>query len=883
MVENGSLEKITTSFDTTEELIAELYARKGEVAPDYIEIAASGFFYLPKPGGINEDPLKIKDKVAIKKLQGTVKARIRPVKNTVKKTVNKKTYSDEYVTLAYRLIPVFDEITSKYEVDPKTFLISETQPTISTVKGATQIVNAIQLNQVSEKKIKEQNKKSTYQLSKSKEEKKKIDEGEEADIEKIFNDIIQATTTEKGEGIDAKTRYSDSMAKLMGKKSGRFAFIPPSAEDFMGLIYSFLGKGELGEKQKLFFETHLNAPYKRGVAALESAKQRIHEGYRLARKNNPEARKKLSKKVPGQPFTYDQAVRMYIWKNQGTDLSGIGLNEKEIADLVKIVESDKSISKFANDVSSIQGIDGQYPPPGEFWLTENIASDLNNAIDKIGRKKFLKEFIDNKKQIFSKDNLNKIEAIYGSNFRDALEDIMTRMETGSNRPSGSNKQVNRWLNWINGSVGAIMFLNMKSASLQLISFVNYLNWNDNNPLNAAATFANPKQFAADFAMIFKSDKLKQRRLGTKISVSESELSSVAEGSGNAYKNVFNYLIKLGFKPTQIADSLAISFGGASMYRNRVNSNLKQGMSLKEAEKAAFEDFSAITEETQQSSDPSLISQQQSGPLGRIILAFANTPAQYARLTKKAISDLANNRGDWKTNISKIAYYAAIQNIIFSSMQTALFAMMFDDDSDEDEINEKEVMALNSMVDSLLRGSGVGGAALATVKNAIMEYHKQEKKKFLADHTHTLIQLTSVSPPISSKLRNIYSAILTTKYNKDVIEDRGFAIDQPLYRVGAKVIEAGTNVPLDRVMNKISNFSQIKEDEFKTWQRIMLALGWSTWSLGLKNQEHELIKINAQDARDKKRYKKAAETRKKNRESKSLKERRKKSRDRLRRD
>ena len=730
--------------------------------------------------------------------------------------------------------------------------------------------------------------KSTDNLSKSKKstvnkskETKTEQEGE--DIEGAFNGILEDTTTEKGERIDAKTRYSDSMAKLMGKKSGRFAFIPPSAEDFMGLIYSFLGKGELGERQKRFFETYLNAPYKRGVAALESAKQRIHEGYRLARKNNPEVRKKLSKKVPGQPFTYDQAVRMYIWNKQGTDLAGIGLNEKEIADLVKIVESDKSLSKFANDVSSMQGIDGQYPPPGEFWLTENIASDLNNAIDKIGRKKFLKEFIDNKKQIFSKDNLNKIEAIYGSNFRDALEDIMTRMETGSNRPSGTNKQVNKWLNWINGSVGAIMFLNMKSASLQIISFINYLNWNDNNPLNAAATFANPKQFAADFAMIFKSDKLKQRRLGTKISVSESELSSVAEGSGNVYKNIFNYLIKLGFKPTQIADSLAISFGGASMYRNRVNSNLKQGMSLKEAEKAAFEDFSAITEETQQSSDPSLISQQQSGPLGRIILAFANTPAQYARLTKKAVLDLANNRGDWKTNISKIAYYAAIQNILFSSLQTALFAMMFDDDSDEDEINEKEVMALNSMADSLLRGSGVQGAALAAVKNAIMEYYDQEDKKFLADHTHTLIQLTSVSPPISSKLRNIYSAILTTKYNKDVIEARGFAIDQPLYRVGAKIIEAGTNVPLDRALNKINNLSQIKEDEFKTWQRIMLALGWSTWSLGLKNQEHELIKVNARDARDKERYKKAAATRKKNRENKSLKERRKKSRDRLRRD
>ena len=71
---------------------------------------------------------------------------------------------------------------------------------------------------------------------------------------------------------------------------------------------------------------------------------------------------------------------MYIWKNQGTDLAEVGLNEKEIAELVKIVESDQSLLKFANEVSSMQGIDGQYPPPGEFWLTENIASDLNLSL-----------------------------------------------------------------------------------------------------------------------------------------------------------------------------------------------------------------------------------------------------------------------------------------------------------------------------------------------------------------------------------------------------------------------------------------------------------------------------------------------------------------------
>ena len=77
------------------------------------------------------------------------------------------------------------EVTSKYEVEPKTFLISETQPTISTRKRCyTDIVNAIQLNQVSEKKIKEQNKKSTVNKSK---ETKTEQEGE--DIEGAFNGI----------------------------------------------------------------------------------------------------------------------------------------------------------------------------------------------------------------------------------------------------------------------------------------------------------------------------------------------------------------------------------------------------------------------------------------------------------------------------------------------------------------------------------------------------------------------------------------------------------------------------------------------------------------------------------------------------------------------
>ena len=61
--------------------------------------------------------------------------------------------------------------------------------------------------------------------------------------------------------------------------------------------------------------------------------------------------------------------------------------------------------------------------------------------------------------------MNKIEALYGTGYRNALENILYRMENGGNRRTSEDKNVNRLLGWINGSVGAIMFFNMRSALL----------------------------------------------------------------------------------------------------------------------------------------------------------------------------------------------------------------------------------------------------------------------------------------------------------------------------------------------------------------------------------------------------------------------------------
>ena len=108
--------------------------------------------------------------------------------------------------------------------------------------------------------------------------------------------------------------------------------------------------------------------------------------------------------------------------------------------------------------------------------------------------------------MFNEANLNKIEAVYGTKHRDALENIIKRMKSGSNRPASSgNKAEGLWLDWVNNSVGTIMFFNRRSALMQLLSTVNFVNWSDNNPAKAALAFANQPQYWKDFALAMKEN------------------------------------------------------------------------------------------------------------------------------------------------------------------------------------------------------------------------------------------------------------------------------------------------------------------------------------------------------------------------------------------
>ena len=132
-----------------------------------------------------------------------------------------------------------------------------------------------------------------------------------------------------------------------------------------------------------------------------------------------------------------------------------------------------------------------------------------------------------------------------------------------------------------------MFLNTRSALLQTISAVNFINWGDNNIVKAGIAFANQKQFWSDFMTLMNSDYLVERRNGLKINVSESEIADAVRDSDNKVKAAIAFLLSKGFVMTRFADSFAIATGGSTFYRNRVKGFSRQRHGTKSRRSTSF--------------------------------------------------------------------------------------------------------------------------------------------------------------------------------------------------------------------------------------------------------------------------------------------------------
>jgi len=676
-----------------------------------------------------------------------------------------------------------------------------------------------------------------------------------------FNKII-----EEVKGVRKEITFDVAKARISGSGKGKYAWVlPPSASDFELLTsYTMAGKGKKGQEHQEWWNKNLFKPFAKGVNNINTSKQAITNDYLALRKIMPGAKNRLRKKVPGTKFTYDTAMRVHRWTEAGYEVPG--LSKADAKTLNNAIKNDGELLAFSEQLGLISKMKEGWVKPTEHWLAENITADLEAVNKRVRRKEFLAEWIENKNIIFDKNNLNKIEALYGERHREAIEDMLWRMENGTNRHAGMNKITNQFMNWQNRAVGAIMNFNMRSASLQLLSTVNYINWGENNPIAAAKAFANQPQYWKDFATLWNSDMLVQRRAGLKMNVNEAELASHVHGANNKATAALDWFLKKGFIPTKTADSFAIASGGATYYRNRIKTYEKQGLETKKAEKKAFLDFQEIAEKTQQSARPDLISQEQASPLGRIILPFANTPLQYNRLAKKEVLDIANGRFDGAfgdnsltSKIGKIVYYTAVQNFIFSSLQAGMFSLIFDD-QEEDYITKKQDRIANNMSNSLLRGMGVYGASIAALKDGVLRFLHENEKDYRADYANVAIDMLNISPTIGSKVRKLKSAGDSYKWNKDIIPEMGFDIENPLFYAIGNTTSAITNVPLDRLVTKVNNVKGALDTENNAWQRVALMMGWNRWDLGMEKPKSILeVKEKVKEKKKKKKKKKKFKT------------------------
>ena len=237
-------------------------------------------------------------------------------------------------------------------------------------------------------------------------------------FDKIINDILEDSA-----GIKSEAEFSRARAQTVGAGKGKFTFFTtPSAEDFVGLIYKFLGKGKVGDAQFKFFQDNLIDPYNRAEQAVTRAKITAANDFKALKNSLKTLPKSLSKKTGIGGFTFGQAARVAVWTRQGMEVPG--LSKRDAKELNDFVDNNAELDVFVDELINIQK-GKPYPKPSQTWLAGNITSDIVNEINKVNRKEYMQEFNENIDIIFSDKVMNKLEAAYGPRYVEALRDIIT--------------------------------------------------------------------------------------------------------------------------------------------------------------------------------------------------------------------------------------------------------------------------------------------------------------------------------------------------------------------------------------------------------------------------------------------------------------------------
>ena len=484
---------------------------------------------------------------------------------------------------------------------------------------------------------------------------------------------------------------------------------------------------------------------------------------------------------------------------------------------------------------------------GKYLVSEqDIFSDLNSYVGPNGplRTANFLDFATNMSGFLSKDNLSKaaISPKLGDTWVRSMKDSMQRIVSGRNRRPDLSKNEQKAYDWLNRSVASVMFFNVRSAVLQWLSLTNYAA-NDLpsflsgiGSLNDTALRKRAQKAMANSAWFHERGKgatqLELEEIfsqGNKELFGSRTLGKILQESG-----------KYGYNLTKWGDKNAIKYGGIPFIMGKIKKYEEAGLKGKDAEDAAIKDFIASAEESQQSSRPERLGSEQTGMIGRMMLAFANTPQQYNRIMARSLKDMqaAIKNRDAKgaaAQFGRIMYYGAWQNAIFTMSQQLLFGALGRAVGDDEKREDEEALwnGLNSATDTMLRGSGIYGAIISTIKNLVIEANKKKRgTRRNQDKTAKYFQiLANTAPAIGNKFTQLKNITRPTLYSRS----RGpLAIKHAEIYRGAHALNLAMNLPADRAVKLWEQGADAFASDLEAIERLGRVAGWERFGMDARS-------------------------------------------------
>ncbi len=499
------------------------------------------------------------------------------------------------------------------------------------------------------------------------------------------------------------------------------------------------------------------------------------------------------------------------------------------------------------------------------WWNTNSDIMAKQYMDGVLRSAAFVDWFKRMNAVFSTSNMRKIIANHGETYATELKRNLARIITNQRMPMGDEKGT--WTavnNWVNQSQALIMFVNQKSAMLQQLSSINFML---RNPMDYMAAMKNPWKMIKTMKYIWDSNYLKTRRgSGAGDMLMEDLIKYKATHKGllaSMFAMFMEKMFKFGYTPTRVMDSAAIMFGGAPYYIAQQKKHLEaikkkepglpEAEAIEKANKQAMIDLQEESEEVQQSSRMDKISSQQAKTAGRFILAFANTPMQYQRKIFQAFSNLRHGRGSAARNFGTIVYYGALQNMLFSALQQASFLAFTGGDEDErdragaieDEyaplsFKERKHLynTINSMANTMLRGSGYWGVGMAAFKDFLIEAYNQHGEGYKANYYKAGLRMLNMAPGISYKLQQLIRATRTLHYADSDQRSGAWAKygENPYLRATTTAGGFFFNLQAEEALLFLEQFADIMAEQVDMTQKVGRALGYSRYQLDIKPWE-----------------------------------------------